>query len=404
MSCSCEKVRAAKRCPRGAHTDNGGVRWCAECWHARYILRAVTLPVAGPVDGAWAELREGLKTVFRATVRLSNWAVTELAKGDVVRTPEMNKLPKPPEPRPYLYPGARKLVPELDSGSVVAILHAVEARWRKRRYHVVWLGSESLPNYRYDRAVYPVRSQDWRAMRGDDGEALVSVRLAGRRWCLRLRGGPEFRRQLIGHRALADGRAVGAELALYEQRTGTNDHRPGLSGRDAGGQRSASRLMCKLVAWLPREAPASVEGVLFVSTSEDALVVALDAKQSRLWTIHADQVRRWSQERRRRIASLADDRKMETRRGREALLSRSALESQKYARRMKSAVQQYAAQVVGYAQRRRFAALCFTSGGPRTFSEFPWAALRDRIAAKCDEAGIEFKEIAGGESNGNPAQ
>lgn len=399
MSCSCEKVRAAKRCPPGAHTDNRGVRWCGECWHARYILRAVTLPVAGPLDGEWSDLRASLKLVFQGTTRLSNWAVTELAKADVVRTPAMKKLPKPPE-KLYLYPEARKLVPELDSGSLVAILHAVEGRWRKRRYNVIWLGSESLPNYRHDRAVYPVRSQDWRAVAGDDGQALVSLRLGGRRWVLRLRGGHEFRRQLAAHRALVDGIAVGAELALYEQRSGTNDHRPGIGGRDAGGQRYSARLMCKLVAWLPRQPQAKGEGVLFVARVEDALLVALDAKQNRLWTVHADQVSRWCAERRRRRQSLADDRKLETRRGRSAILSRSEVESQKYARRMKSAIQQYAAQVVKYAQRRRFAAVHLILGDRTGFPEFPWAALRDRIACKCDELGITFQEVRHG-NDGN---
>lgn len=392
MTCKCQTVRTAKRLPPGAHADVAGIRWCAACWHERYILRAVTIPVAGPVDGTWPELREALKTVFRATTRLRNWAVTELAKADVVRLPEMKKLPKPP--RVYLYPGAREVAPEIDSGSTVAILHAVEGRWCKRRFNVVWLGNESLPNYRYDRAVYPVRSQDWKAVRGEDGEAMVSVRLAGRRWLLRLRGGHQFHRQLAAHAKMVDGLAVISELSLSEERANGGDHRPQGTGRDGGGNAMATRLMCKMVAWLPREAATERAGTLFVTSdpAAGALLVAVDAKQNRLWVLHANHVARWMAEHSRRLASWSDDAKLEARRGRRSFASRREAACQKQHRRMETACKQMAAQVVGYAIRRRFAAVQWVEPAERRLPQFCWAALLDRIAVKCGEVGISFRK------------
>jgi hypothetical protein len=103
----CTKQSDAKRLPPGWHRDPADSPVCSSCWNERYLLRAVTIPVAGPVDGTWEELRESLRTAWQAATRLSNWAIRELAKADIVRTPEMKKLPR--MAAVYLYPGAREV-------------------------------------------------------------------------------------------------------------------------------------------------------------------------------------------------------------------------------------------------------------------------------------------------------
>ena len=299
MNCThCDAKTKTDRLAPGWHRDPAGKALCPKCWNARYILRAVTIPIAGPIDGTWKELRESLKIVWRAATRLSNWAVTELAKADIVRTAEMTKLPKPP--KNYLYPGARAMAPEIDSGSVVAILHSVEGKWRAKRFNVTWLAKESLPNYRYP-TPYPIRPHDWRCEK--DGEIImVNARLAGRRWKLRLRGGHQFRRQLASVHQLLAGEAIGAELALYERRSNGNDRRPQSTGRDSGGQKCVSRLMCKMVMWLPRkETGKQKTGTLVVRTDTESLLVALDIKGEKLWVENCDQVRRWTAEHSRRL-------------------------------------------------------------------------------------------------------
>lgn len=194
MKCThCNSQTKAERLAPGWHRDPAGNAPCSKCWNFRYILRAITIPIAGPIDGTWSDLRDSLKTGWKAATRLSNWAVTELAKADVVRTAEMAKLPTPPQT--YLYPGARAIAPEIDSGSVAALLHTVEKRWRAQRFNAIWLGNVSFPNYRYP-VPYPIRSSDWTCEK-DVEIIFVNVRLAGRRWKLRLRGGHQFRRQLV---------------------------------------------------------------------------------------------------------------------------------------------------------------------------------------------------------------
>jgi len=348
------------------------------------------------MDCEWPELREALKVCWRGATRLSNWAVRQLALAGRERMPDDVKITKPP--KVYLYPGARAIAPELDSGSLVAIIHAVEQRYRKRRYETHWLCSASLPNYRYP-APYPVRSQDWSAEYGKDNIPLVSVRLAGTRLKLRLRGGHEFRRQLTAFWQLIEGQAVASELSLYEQRANGSDHRNGTAGKDSGGAKAFSRLMCKLVLWLPRGPKADAEGTLHVRTDKDALLIALDAKDERVWVLNADQVRRWSAEHVRRLSRWSDDQKAEQRPV-AAFQSRREAATVKYRRRMDSTCHESAAQLVNFAKRRRFAMIRYDDGEHGFCERFPWEQLRRLIAEKADAAGIEFERSGGEKTTG----
>jgi len=63
----------------------------------------------------------------------------------------------------------------------------------------------------------------------------------------------------------------------------------------------------------------------------------------------------------------------------------------KYRQRMDAAVKQIAAQVVGYADRRKFAEILLARSAETGFPEFPWSALWDRVRTKCAEiAGLTF--------------
>src|SRR5205814_6602877 len=84
--------------------------YCPECWAKRYLLRAVSMPVASPYGCTWDELRADLKLMWRETTRASNWLMTRLYSSDVRRNGE----PKmPPMPKLYLYPALRQVFPAL---------------------------------------------------------------------------------------------------------------------------------------------------------------------------------------------------------------------------------------------------------------------------------------------------
>jgi hypothetical protein len=60
------------RLPRGWKRSHDNQPICAKCWGERYVLRAVTIPVVGPVDGTWKELRDDLRDAWADATALSN--------------------------------------------------------------------------------------------------------------------------------------------------------------------------------------------------------------------------------------------------------------------------------------------------------------------------------------------
>lgn len=395
----CHKSTDKARLPVGWHRDPAGNPHCGKCWSKAYVLRAVTIPVAGPMDSEWSELREAVKTCWRTATRLSNWATTACAKADITRTPEMKKLPKMPKPHDKgIYRLALNQGVDMgaDSQSAASILRLAETRYRAKRYESVWLANTSLANYRYP-MPYPCHNASWQAVMGDDGQAMVNLRLNGRRWLLRLRGGQEFRRQLAAHKQLAEGVAVRGELAILEQRgTKKGDNRPGMKGRDSGGQKKYGHLMVKMVGYFPRVPRRELlKGTLMVTTSPFSMIDAVDGKDNKLFTINGDHVRRWQVAHSAQLERWSEDSKLEERRRKAAsFASRRERACLTFNRRMNTAADQIAAQVVNYAKRRRFAEVRWCPTDARMVKKFRWYRLATRMATLCNEYGIEFQNLA----------
>lgn len=390
----CRETRSSVMLPRGWHV-HGEAMYCGKCWGDRYVIRAVTFPVKGPVDGTWEELRGALRTGWQAVTRLSNWLVRDLLQHDVVRTPEAAKMPAMPSR--YRYPEATAIVPELGKGSgmtltVTQTMQAVERTYRQRRYDVVWLGQASPPSYRYP-APLRIHPQAWRCLLGEGNRPLVSVPLPGRRWLLELNGGDRHRRQRKTYDRILSGELLAGELVLYQQGAGSH-HRPGLATRDGGGQRRPARLMVKIVAWLPREAARERTGVLFVTSTDAALIAALNMKGDALWQIHADHVIRWAAEHRAQLQRWSDDQKREER-PLASFHSRRERAAAKYRRRIDTAAAQIAAQVVAYANRWRYAEIRWAATETRRTEHFPWSRLDAEIRYRAEAAGIDWSGIGG---------
>lgn len=371
------------RLPRGWKDHHG--RWCPNCWRQNWAVRAITFRVAGPVGAEWSDLRDALKTCWGNATAVANWAVRELSRADIVRTPEMEKLPA--MPAVYLYPGAREIAPDMDSTSVVSVLQSVERRYRAQRYDVIWLRKAAPPSYRYP-TPYPVHNQSWSANLGADKEALISVRLAGQRWTLRLAGGPGFARQRAAFLRLVEGEAAQGELSLYQVSGSSGDNRPGLNDR------RQSRLMAKLVLWLPKAERPELSGTLRVRTSGDSLLVYhTEGGEPRY--LHADQAQRWAQEHRRKLQRIADDTKAEKRRPRReraGIDERRKVWAQKYRRRMDSLTHEATAAIAGYARRQRVATVVYDDTDRSYVPEgFPWADLREKLRYKLAGEGIALE-------------
>jgi len=254
-------AKGSPRLPRGwKRHDNV---WCDKCWKNNWKLRAIAIPIAGPVDATWPDLRVALRTCWSASTRLANWATTQLYARDVRRQPGDEKMP--PMPKIYLYPEAREQAPDMDPQSVASLLQAVERKYRARRYDVIWTASQSLPNHRYP-VPYPCHNASWSVDRDDDGRRLLSVRLAGQRRSLALRGGKRHRRMLGAVDALIAGKAVKGELSIYQTKASSSTHRP--------SSEKQTQLMAKMVMWLPKPQTANAkDAVLDVRTGSESLLV-----------------------------------------------------------------------------------------------------------------------------------
>jgi hypothetical protein len=394
-----------KATPKGApRPPTGWKHWGEQYyspagWKSLFVLRAITIPVSGPAEGAdWPELRTILKSAWGQATSLSNWAISELSRRDTVRGPAMEKLP--PMARCYLYPQARALFPGIATASVVSILTAVERKYRKLRYELVWRSAISLPSFRYP-TPYPVHNQGWKASRSQDDrrEPLVSANVGGHKIALRLRGGVEFRRQLAAFDQIAAGEAVPGELALYERRVSMSAGRNGIAlNGGAGEQRTMSRIMCKMVAWLPRGEPPgaakkkSKARILTLCTSPSSLLMGTLEGREEPWLYNADHARRWVATERAHMERLRQDLKAESRRAplRKLMASRMASWSAKHKRRLETLCHQASAAAVGFAARQRATQIVYDDSCRQYLPSFPWADLAQKILYKADGFGISF--------------
>jgi hypothetical protein len=360
---------------------------CANCWSQKYMLRAVTFPVTGPVGRDWKDLRAALVSCWAHSTALANWCVTELAKADVVRMPNDGKT-LPAMPRIYLYPEARRRFPDMSATALNAVLHTTERRYRKARLGVIWRCEANLPRYRYP-APYPVNNQGWKAYYGPDKAPLVDLPLAGERWTLRLDSWWNRKRQLLSFGKIVSGEAVKGELAIYRVRANPGDHRSGIKeSSNGGGPAVHYRIMVKMSAWLPRKETGARQGLLTVQTGTDCLWM-VDGEP---W-LYADNVRRWCENHSRFLKRVSSDNKYEKRwpkRARANLTAYRELRCQKFHNRIRSAVQEWTAMLVNYADRRGIAEIQYDDSEKSYLTSFPWYDMARLLQQKSDDRGIRM--------------
>lgn len=367
---------------------------CPKCWKERFVLRAVTFPVARPVDCDWPAFREKMAAAWAESTGLANWAVQQLAKGDIVRTPKMAKLPK--WKRPYLYGLFNKEYVGRQAwagstSSAQSLFRAVEKKYAADRFAVVWTRENSLPSFRYP-VPFPVHNQDWWASWSDDGRKvpLVSICLPGGRVTLQLRREASLGRQLAMFKQIESGEAVACEAAIYRQTKG-GSHRNGLAARENGGGRTiASDVMMKLVAWFPRKAAGELVSTMVVRSDPAALWVA-EVSGHGPWILNADHVRRWAAEHRCKLQRTSEDTKADKRipaRQRKRISELRNVWAQKYDDRMKTFCHTAAKQLAEYAERQKVAEMIYDTEVRTYLPDFCWARLEGCLKQKLDDRGI----------------
>jgi hypothetical protein len=276
--------------------------------------------VASPLDCSWDQLRKALRTMWAQTTAASNWMMTNCTRATCVVgakrrcrrwracTSTRRRVRVSLACHHRLWPASSRV----SSGSI-----------ERCGTRVVWTAAASLPTHRYP-TPFPVPSQGWHATIEAD-QAIVSMRIGDDRYRLRLKRGPQFRRQIAAFRQIVEGDAVAGELAIYD--------------RDG--------VMVKMAVWLPRaEDKGPRADVLTVQTGKDNLLVPVNSKDEALWRYNGDHLRRWAAEHRKQLQRWSEDQKYEQRPV-AAFAHRREAASRKFRDRMNSATHEIAALLAG---------------------------------------------------------
>jgi len=302
--------------------------------------------------------------MWAATTRASNWMMTQYYVRDT-RPIDGGKIP--PMPRIYLYPEVRVLFPQLPPRTAASLEHSIQRQYRAKRFDVSWRSSASLPTIRYPQP-FPIPSQSWSYSLNEHNQPLVCCRIGERQWELRLKSGARYRRQIQGMRRMVEP----GEMAIYKAHDGT--------------------MLVKLVGWLDRPLSNHIPtGTLIVRTGKESLLSAVDVNGHRIWTENCDHLLRWITAHRKRLRRLSEDQKAEQRPVASFAAHRRIL-IEKHQRRMNSAIQEIAAQLVNFTTRRHCAKVSYDDS-EHWLDEFPYFMLADRIRTKLDEHGIAFEKI-----------
>jgi len=382
VDCYCSQCRALRqskptkdgtpRLPRNWQRFKDEI-WCDTCWHAAFKLRAVSIPVRMMTPELWAVLREA----WNACRAVANASVLALLKDDVVRNGQA-KMPAPP--KTYLYPVGRAAAPELSPRSVVSVTHAVQGRYNRQRWDVLWRGAASPPLYR--RYPVPIPPDSFDIRHDDDGWHVLSVRLGGEWRDFRLDRSAGSQRGLAALRQIMAGEAKGVEASLLCKVAHVGDHRA-----------RKWEVMAKVVSWLPRgEKQNATCGPLDVCTASDVFMRVLHAGWSDPRNIQADHVRTWIVGHTAMLGRIK-----ERPQGREHKRREYRVRCDKYRNRIDSFVKMTAAQLRRWAQQSRASEIRYDDSVRDYLPSFAWDKLRQSIALACDDLGITYTLAASGE-------
>ena len=197
---------------------------------------------------------------------------------------------------------------------------------------------------------------------------------------VRLKGGHEFRRQLIGARHLITNPHLRGEASIYQR---------------------GSTIFVKLAGWFPKKTDKEADGIMFVRTSGESFLIGLNAKDERLWIINGDRARTWIVRHANRLQRWREDQKYERRKPKRE--NRKTAEdmqasAMKCRNRLTSFIDESAAQVVNHARRRRLNKIIFDDSCRDFFREFQWYRLSALLEQKCNAVGIIFERSSAAET------
>lgn len=352
------------------------------------VTRTLTLPIRSVIrDGEESPLvLDAFRDSWRIGTDLANWCQRELVTYDARRDPGMVKMPKYEHSQ---FPDGSSLYQRVNAacpframfdgaaGSMGSIVRAVENTWRSHprfgRFAVIWKGESSPCVFKYP-YPWPVRSQELRIFRDNENRPRASITIPGGRVEIRLADGPEFRRQLrqfdelisnvsnigeakiSGHRR--DGRLVGAKLHIV--------------GDFEVAERPEASNVCYLHTDPGALLVAEINGRKVTVTNGDHIQRAL-----KIITVtnarHKSFLERTRQDKKHEVRMSPDQLRN--------LESKISQRCDKQNNRIRTAIQQIAAQVAHLCSRQNVAIIAYDDRNKEYVPSFAWDALKQRIKA-----------------------
>ena len=363
----------------GQWKELNGQIWCGKCVKHHWSIRAIEFPVLRPLDATWQEFDQLARSCLVEAVALCRWGVGELRKADGVRTAAMKSVAELPEFNvPYLYGLFKsyhgRIAWEGATCQANVVLQRAIKLYLQHRKAALWEGKR-IPEPRS--VPYPLEPEQWEVGYGRDNIALVKVKILGRTFCLHLKSGQAFGRQLAGFRSLVDGQAIPAEAAILERN---------------------GDIWVKLVGRFPRKNEASNGKHTLVLATDPQVFWTADIAGRRVWLYTHDDIKRLIVRHKEYLAATANDRKAEVRatgRRNRRLHAAVAERCKKQRARLKGFIDFSVAQVVGLCLRRAVGEVLYDARDKGYLPSFPWSMLTRRLQESLGNHGIAFRTTTG---------
>lgn len=350
------------------------------------IVRAHTLGIIAHdinADDWWKIMHQA----WNATQRAANAAVrVYVALDDAKMIPgksgkmTLDKLPAEVSRAAYAaaIEAARS---EISAGSVSDICQRVRSRYLHDRWGVQVAMKQSVPTFRRPLPL-SIRRQDWQSK---DAPNNVFTAFDGDREIYLARfgiAGMKGENRPVIRFLCKTGRdaALLAKIASGEYPARTLEILP------PGWERKGG-MRAKIVYERPAAEPREANGVFKVATARDALLVAGDFKWNASWLKH--KIKAYERDRRERSEDLKHELRTPSKR-REVYREDSGKRAEKHRNRVRTALQQIAAQVAGRAVRAKCAAVEYDDSCRKWMDQFPWHDLKERIEQACESKGLTF--------------
>lgn len=399
----CDTKAEAARAPVGWHKDAKDELICGECFGANYRSLCISIPARGRFMPGIAqgspesqrltqELKAGILDAWSNGTRLANWAVTECLRHEPAQTTGQ-RLPALAVPL-YAAFGACPLHNDWIgmATSANAVMRSAEKRYRALRLAVQGTHSATAPTFRFP-FPYPVPRQNW-TVRNEHEHLILSLPLGGQRMEIQLLNERESRVNRERLQAIVDGTAIGGELRLCGVGVGQDSRKGGMNlamRRPGGGERKYVRVLVRISAYVPRSAKERQGLTMTVSTGAESLLYATVEGDTEPWTYHGDHIRRWVIGSRVMRQRWADDTKAEHRtpvRIRRRRVEAGNRHNEKYRRRLDSAPNEVAKNLLNYAQRRGVDTLIYDDSVRDFCPDFAYANLEDLLLQKAEAMGL----------------